>query len=1005
MAVTSHAQLLNEDFDANEGGFVSSFTGPATQPWAYNLGTGTWQLFGDEPGGGIEVNDYLTSPAISISSTGGIEIEIEHKYSFEAQWDGGVVQMSIDGGPFTTIPSTSFSAEPYTFPSLIGAHELTGQEAFNGDSLDVGIGSYIISRATSPVGIPAGSSVEIRLTAGFDANTLGTFSPGWEVTNFVVTKQSDGDSDGMPDAYENANGLNVAADDAGDDADSDTISNLDEYLQGTDPQSDDSDNDGLKDNVETGTETYVDQSNTGTDPLNPDTDGDGLLDGAEDPAEAFVDENQSGTNPLIVDSDGDGFDDGLEVLISTSNPTNPASRPLRSGLLDIVAYWDFNDASDPVATYDLVKGFKGDLKAGTVFSADATGRSLTAGDLALDMGAVGGAGTGAIVEQARFLDLAGAQDQIGISFWINTPAPTNSMAFYANSTTVERAFSAHAPWSNGQVYWDTNGCCGAGTQRANVAGGIIVDTWTHIVLNKNGDTKAIWVNGVKLLEKINTDNLSTNFTRFFIGTDSAALNTVGLLDDLAIYADALSDTEIAALAGGDDPLSIVPSNDDSDLDGMPDVYEDANGLNSAVNDAADDLDNDGANNLSEYLNRTDPQIDDTDGDGLKDGAETNTGVWASVTDTGTDPLVVDSDGDGLSDGVENPEDAFVDASTPGTDPNKSDTDEDTYSDSLEISLGSDPTLAGSTPELGVLELLVYYDFNGQTVDQTGNAPDLTLAGSAALTTGGMGLGGIPGDESLDLMAAQDSSAGRVAAGTHFDRINLNDAASVSFWQYNDTPSNSSAFWLIAPNAANGQRGMQAHTPWGNGTVYLDVAGNTTGGVGRLTSTGATIAGQWQHFVFQKSSTGTLEIWIDGVMQSTAEGAPSFVAFDGSFTIGAEGTSLINSFDGRIDEFAVFSDVLDSEQITLLSEGTSPADLFGKQAPLAITDFEYNEATDRATLTWNSKTNAIYSAEVSTDLVNWFEVDDNIPSQGATTTVTLPPGTGAEKYFFRVFRNN
>ena len=198
--------------------------------------------------------------------------------------------------------------------------------------------------------------------------------------------------------------------------------------------------------------------------------------------------------------------------------------------------------------------------------------------------------------------------------------------------------------------------------------------------------------------------------------------------------------------------------------------------------------------------------------------------------------------------------------------------------------------------------------------------------------------------------------------------------------------------------------MQAHTPWGDGTTYLDVAGQT-GGTGRLTSSGSTLTDQWQHFVFQKSSTGTLEIWIDGVMVATSEGAPSFVDFDGSFTLGAEGTGLTNSFSGRIDEFAVYSEVLDSEQIALLAGGTSPGDLFGPQAPLTITEFEYDEATDRATLTWNSKTNAIYSAEVSTDLVNWLEVDDSIASQGATTTVTLPPGTREAKYFYRVYRNN
>jgi hypothetical protein len=47
----------------------------------------------------------------------------------------------------------------------------------------------------------------------------------------------DTDHDGMPDDWEMANGLNKLVDDAGGDADLDGLTNLQEYLAGTDPQS------------------------------------------------------------------------------------------------------------------------------------------------------------------------------------------------------------------------------------------------------------------------------------------------------------------------------------------------------------------------------------------------------------------------------------------------------------------------------------------------------------------------------------------------------------------------------------------------------------------------------------------------------------------------------------------------------------------------------------------------------------------------------------------------
>ena len=73
------------------------------------------------------------------------------------------------------------------------------------------------------------------------------------------------------------------------------------------------------------------------------------------------------------------------------------------------------------------------------------------------------------------------------------------------------------------------------------------------------------------------------------------------------------------MAFGNDPISwkaAEPSpgrdnrrgdGEDSDGDGMPDVWEEANGLNTIVDDAAFDDDNDGLSNLAEYYAGTDPQ--------------------------------------------------------------------------------------------------------------------------------------------------------------------------------------------------------------------------------------------------------------------------------------------------------------------------------------------------------------------------------------------------------------
>ncbi len=149
--------------------------------------------------------------------------------------------------------------------------------------------------------------------------------------------------------------------------------------------------------------------------------------------------------------------------------------------------------------------------------------------------------------------------------------------------------------------------------------------------------------------------------------------------------------------------------DDADGDGLPDDFEQANGLDPGdPSDAAADADGDGLSNLEEFELGTSVNAADSDGDGIADGDEVNGDGTGSG---GTDPTDPDSDDDGLLDGEE---------LARGTDPNDPDSDDDGLSDGLETELGLDPLAFDPTTTVA-----------GQLIDQGGGA----VAGATALVFG------------------------------------------------------------------------------------------------------------------------------------------------------------------------------------------------------------------------------------------------------------------------------
>ncbi|MBI5016377.1 MAG: hypothetical protein HZB55_12930 [Deltaproteobacteria bacterium] len=128
------------------------------------------------------------------------------------------------------------------------------------------------------------------------------------------------------------------------DVDSDGLNWVQEYDNGTNPVSTDTDGDGWFDGVEVAYKPNTDPTNAAV-PAAADADGDGL---------DWNQEYQYGTNPLNPDTDDDGLSDGQEVLVLGTNPLdNDTDDDGFPDAWELTYGTDPNSAASPVASQDV----------------------------------------------------------------------------------------------------------------------------------------------------------------------------------------------------------------------------------------------------------------------------------------------------------------------------------------------------------------------------------------------------------------------------------------------------------------------------------------------------------------------------------------------------------------------------------------------------------------------------------------------------------------------------
>jgi Bacterial TSP3 repeat len=314
-----------------------------------------------------------------------------------------------------------------------------------------------------------------------------------------------------------------------------------------DAEDPDDDNDGLLDTVETNTGTWTSPTDTGTNPRNDDTDGDGLKDNVETNTGAYVSATNTGSNPLVADQPV-VYLVGNEALFpgaswQVANPSNILS-PATGGAFNV------KSTTKPIATPGEIE-FK-----------------FTGGNWDVNWGVGSNAVTAVNTNDGT---------ANGILFKDKTPTAEDRTAnvkvhrargeyiFTFNDATNSLAFSvARKTYANFADYVTAYGLTGPNAESA-------------------ADP-----------DEDDLDNQA-----------EYAANTAPDLGDSD--GDGLSDAEEI---GGNFGVVTNPTLRDTDGDGLLDFWELSNNLNptdpTGNNGADGDPDNDGASNLVEQANGTDP---------------------------------------------------------------------------------------------------------------------------------------------------------------------------------------------------------------------------------------------------------------------------------------------------------------------------------------------------------------------------------------------------------------
>ena len=159
--------------------------------------------------------------------------------------------------------------------------------------------------------------------------------------------------------------------------------------------------------------------------------------------------------------------------------------------------------------------------------------------------------------------------------------------------------------------------------------------------------------------------------------------------------------------------------------------------------------------------------------------------------------------------------------------------------------------------------------------------------------------------------------GYVEVPMNTNLVAIDSFVTVAFWCFGSPamPMNSTAFEAVD---SLGNRLLNSHLPWSDSNVYWDAgfAGTSYDRINKAAIT-AEIKGQWNYWTFTKNvATGSMKVYLNGVLWHSGTAKVKPMNGIKTFKIGRGNWGGSQTYEGKIDEFAVFNVELDATTIQL-----------------------------------------------------------------------------------------